>query len=462
MSSRQAQVQSILTWIGMIGTDRQRVFAAPDLRATWALLAVSAIYLVGLALLLIVHLNGIVTLILVVLLLVGVSVLLPPHSRPLMWGMTVLLFLLARIPGFGPTLLILPAAGLFVCLRYLSRQSAAALYDPELQALSTVFAAGWKAYLPRDPDAQAQVRVLVSPDQQTFYLGIVQGRLETGYGTKQVTGPGLTAERLQEMAQKDGGVISTSQKVLWIIQPGAAEGPFEARLEGGVSTIIATRTELAEHLSDWSAMRTNLNSPAADPSEQGRRVETQAAEELQGLLPADWVMRTSILLAEGGDADIELTTYGRLKYVIDVKSRTDRMDLQAPKGDRAKSWAEIHAQVTSAAKQLQGVPVVWQPLARDEDFALVGGAWCLRGPAQALIEALGAMESGASEAQTSPYQVLGIQPGVTPEEIQAAYKRLVKQYHPDRVASLGEEFRHLAERRMKIINAAYQTLMEQA
>jgi DnaJ like chaperone protein len=32
--------------------------------------------------------------------------------------------------------------------------------------------------------------------------------------------------------------------------------------------------------------------------------------------------------------------------------------------------------------------------------------------------------------------------------------------HPDRVAHLGEEFRKLAEERMRKINAAYETLKE--
>ena len=40
----------------------------------------------------------------------------------------------------------------------------------------------------------------------------------------------------------------------------------------------------------------------------------------------------------------------------------------------------------------------------------------------------------------------------------SAYRKLVQQYHPDKVANLAPEFRELAERRMKEINAAYQRL----
>ena len=56
----------------------------------------------------------------------------------------------------------------------------------------------------------------------------------------------------------------------------------------------------------------------------------------------------------------------------------------------------------------------------------------------------------------SPYEVLEVRPGASREEVTAAYRRLVQQYHPDRVANLAPEFRELAEQRMKEINAAYE------
>ena len=57
-----------------------------------------------------------------------------------------------------------------------------------------------------------------------------------------------------------------------------------------------------------------------------------------------------------------------------------------------------------------------------------------------------------------PYTVLGVDPDATPEQIRKAYRNLAAQYHPDKVAHLGEEFRALAEKRFKEIQEAYEKI----
>jgi hypothetical protein len=59
-----------------------------------------------------------------------------------------------------------------------------------------------------------------------------------------------------------------------------------------------------------------------------------------------------------------------------------------------------------------------------------------------------------------PYRVLGLSPDATDADIHRAYRQLAAQYHPDKVAHLGEEFRRLAETRFKEIQAAYQELKQ--
>ena len=52
-----------------------------------------------------------------------------------------------------------------------------------------------------------------------------------------------------------------------------------------------------------------------------------------------------------------------------------------------------------------------------------------------------------------PYQVLGISPGASDEEIKTAYRRLAKKYHPDR--NPGDP---VAAQKMQEINAAYEQI----
>ncbi len=58
----------------------------------------------------------------------------------------------------------------------------------------------------------------------------------------------------------------------------------------------------------------------------------------------------------------------------------------------------------------------------------------------------------------SPYEVLDIKATASKEEVAKAYRKMAKKYHPDIVADLAPEFRELAEKRMKAINAAYEQL----
>ena len=67
-------------------------------------------------------------------------------------------------------------------------------------------------------------------------------------------------------------------------------------------------------------------------------------------------------------------------------------------------------------------------------------------------EHLGKPDAGSAR------EVLGVGPDASQDEILTAYRKMARQYHPDRVEGLGPEFKELAERRMKEINAAYAEL----
>ena len=56
---------------------------------------------------------------------------------------------------------------------------------------------------------------------------------------------------------------------------------------------------------------------------------------------------------------------------------------------------------------------------------------------------------------TNPYDILGVSPDASDEEIKAAYRKLAKKYHPD--ANPGSEY---AAEKMREINAAYDKIQD--
>lgn len=89
----------------------------------------------------------------------------------------------------------------------------------------------------------------------------------------------------------------------------------------------------------------------------------------------------------------------------------------------------------------------------DDVLMMAGLAWFYRNRAQQ------ASAAGSEAAQVfDPYAVLGIAPTASREAIQSAYRARMQEYHPDKVAHLGEELQRLALEKSQQIQRAYQQL----
>jgi DnaJ like chaperone protein len=64
----------------------------------------------------------------------------------------------------------------------------------------------------------------------------------------------------------------------------------------------------------------------------------------------------------------------------------------------------------------------------------------------------------ASKSSVDPYEILGIDSSASGEEIQVAYRARMHEYHPDKVAHLGEELQKVAHRKTLEIQEAYEQL----
>jgi DnaJ-domain-containing protein 1 len=67
-------------------------------------------------------------------------------------------------------------------------------------------------------------------------------------------------------------------------------------------------------------------------------------------------------------------------------------------------------------------------------------------------------EQNREHQSTEPtwYEILGVPFDATAAEIKFSYRTLMSQYHPDKVATLGDELKTVAERKSKEINGAYE------
>ena len=69
------------------------------------------------------------------------------------------------------------------------------------------------------------------------------------------------------------------------------------------------------------------------------------------------------------------------------------------------------------------------------------------------FESIKAMFYDSSE---SAYLILGIEKTVTNDEVKAAYRKMAKKYHPDKLQHLGDEHVKGAEEKFKQVQKAYE------
>jgi len=65
-------------------------------------------------------------------------------------------------------------------------------------------------------------------------------------------------------------------------------------------------------------------------------------------------------------------------------------------------------------------------------------------------------QANRNPGQESWFQVLGVAPSASWEQIRSEYRKRIQQYHPDRLEGMAAELRQLAVERCQRLNAAYE------
>ncbi|RPD87741.1 DnaJ domain-containing protein [Luteimonas sp. 100069] len=94
-------------------------------------------------------------------------------------------------------------------------------------------------------------------------------------------------------------------------------------------------------------------------------------------------------------------------------------------------------------------------------LGFIAGWLLMRHPAGGMIGLLigHAFDAGwLAPRRHKDHQALGVPPEASQAEIDQAYRKLISQYHPDRVARAAPELRARAEARAAELNAAYDRL----
>ena len=105
---------------------------------------------------------------------------------------------------------------------------------------------------------------------------------------------------------------------------------------------------------------------------------------------------------------------------------------------------------------------VKQYLAQRPEQRAAGGAGCAGGGSGPGAKSGPSGEPGSARTQGrqafDPYAVLGLAPSASKEEVRAAYRKRMQEYHPDKVAHLGEALQKVAHEKSQEIQRAYREL----
>ncbi|MDE2149775.1 MAG: co-chaperone DjlA [Gammaproteobacteria bacterium] len=221
----------------------------------------------------------------------------------------------------------------------------------------------------------------------------------------------------------------------------------------------------------------------------GRMMDSSVIHSAVGAFQSRFVESTFAVMGAVCKADGRVTA----EEIRAAERMFDRLRLTAQARESAKRafnrgkspGFDLDAEVAGFARSVRGNPVLLQmflqvqlsamaadgalhPAEREMLMRIARGLGLSTADVQRLEALLRGGFAGGRGAPTAgpalddAYQVLGVSPSASDTELKRAYRRLMSQHHPDKLAGkdLPESMREMAEQKTREITAAYQ-LIEQ-
>ena len=198
------------------------------------------------------------------------------------------------------------------------------------------------------------------------------------------------------------------------------------------------------------------------PGPQRRRYTAQ--EQQNSFFISLLVLSSAVIRADGKTLRSEIDfvkEFMRVNFGDSAAAQTERILAELAQKD--VNLYEVGAQVAANMNYSQRLQL-FQYLTQ---IAISDGDFC-KAEKQVLESIAGAIRISRADADSiiamyykdtaSAYEVLGISPSATDDEVRKAYRSMAMKNHPDKVATLGPEVQKAAAERFRKVQEAYEAI----
>ncbi|TWI71248.1 DnaJ like chaperone protein [Desulfobotulus alkaliphilus] len=201
-----------------------------------------------------------------------------------------------------------------------------------------------------------------------------------------------------------------------------------------------------------------------------RRIEASDDTRHMTFFVAAFSMLAKLTKADGRVSEVEIRTIEEIMEKdlrLNADSRKIAIQIFRTAVQSPESFDSFAAQFADAFRNqrqilelmadiLMRVAVSDGKLASEEERMIRSAVQIFRLPASFYEQ----LRSRYMKTGKGAYDVLDLDPSATDDEVKKQYRRLVREYHPDAIASKGlpEEFTELAEEKFRAIQEAYETI----